>query len=199
MQFSDGNRIDLHLQPIDSMLKEYGSDKLTVPLLDKKQYLPQIEEASDEDYWVKKPSKEEFFCTCNEFWWVAPYCAKGLWREEILYSNDVLNSYVRIQLLKMLSWKAGIETNFKKSMGKSYKYLNKYIDKELWYQLVETYNLSSVDNTWNSLFKTCDLFNKVALEVSYKLNYSYNTKEAKQSSKFIRDIFELPKNAKNIY
>lgn len=50
MQFTDGNRIDLHLQSIDSLKREYGTDKLTVPLLDKDGRLPQLPPPSDEDY-----------------------------------------------------------------------------------------------------------------------------------------------------
>ena len=42
MQFTDGNRIDLHLQTVEMMLQEYGKDKLTIPLLDKDNILPEI-------------------------------------------------------------------------------------------------------------------------------------------------------------
>ena len=50
MQFTDGNRIDLHIQTKAAMIKEYGTDKLTIPLLDKDNCLPQIPPSSDEDY-----------------------------------------------------------------------------------------------------------------------------------------------------
>jgi aminoglycoside 6-adenylyltransferase len=93
MQFTDGNRIDLHIQTIEALTKEYGTDKLTVLLLDKDSCLPQIQAPSDEDYWVKKPTYGQYFGRCNNFWWVAPYCAKGLWREEILFTIEVMNSY----------------------------------------------------------------------------------------------------------
>ena len=53
IQFTDVNRIDLHIQTLEALAKEYGTDKLTVPLLDKDNCLPQISEPSDEDYWVK--------------------------------------------------------------------------------------------------------------------------------------------------
>ncbi len=56
MQFTDENRIDLHIQTLEVLIKEYGRDKLTVPLLDKDNCLPQIPAPSDEDYWVKKPT-----------------------------------------------------------------------------------------------------------------------------------------------
>lgn len=147
MQFTDGNRIDLHLQPINMLTEEYNKDKLVVQLLDKDNILPEVKPASDEDYWIKKPSYEEYFSECNNFWWVAPYCAKGLWRKEILYSIDVMNNYVRDGLITMIKWKVGIETNFKVSIGKYNKFLKEYIDKELWDKLMSTFNMSDYNSS----------------------------------------------------
>ena len=195
MQFTDGNRIDLHLQPINMLTEEYNKDKLVVQLLDKDNILPEVKPASDEDYWIKKPSYEEYFSECNNFWWVAPYCAKGLWRKEILYSIDVMNNYVRDGLITMIKWKVGIETNFKVSIGKSNKFLKEYIDKELWDKLMSTFNMSDYNSSWTALFITCE----VAYSVSKQLGYEYNYDEAQRSFNFIKHIKELPDDALEIY
>ena len=199
MQFTDGNRIDLHIQPKEVMLKEYHTDKLTVPLLDKDNCLPQIPPPSDEDYWVKKPAYGEYFTRCNEFWWVAPYCAKGLWREEILYMTEVMNSYVRKELLTMLSLKVGIETDFKISVGKAKKNLKAYIDGDLWSRLMSTFNMSDYDSAWKALITVCEIFEEVAPKVGEALGYEYNYEEARRSFDFIKHIKELPKDAEGIY
>jgi aminoglycoside 6-adenylyltransferase len=57
MLFTDGNRIDLHIETKESMNIGYISDKLTVPLLDKDGCLPYIPAATDIDYHVKKPTE----------------------------------------------------------------------------------------------------------------------------------------------
>lgn len=199
MQFTDGNRIDLHLQPINMLTEEYNKDKLVVQLLDKDNILPEVKPASDEDYWIKKPSYEEYFSECNNFWWVALYCAKGLWRKEILYSIDVMNNYVRDGLITMIKWKVGIETNFKVSIGKSNKFLKEYIDKELWDKLMSTFNMSDYNSSWTALFITCELFEEVAYSVSKQLGYEYNYDEAQRSFNFIKHIKELPDDALEIY
>ena len=199
MQFTDGDRIDLHLQPINMLTEEYNKDKLVVQLLDKDNILPEVKPASDEDYWIKKPSYEEYFSECNNFWWVAPYCAKGLWRKEILYSIDVMNNYVRDGLITMIKWKVGIETNFKVSIGKSNKFLKEYIDKELWDKLMSTFNMSDYNSSWTALFITCELFEEVAYSVSKQLGYEYNYDEAQRSFNFIKHIKELPDDALEIY
>ncbi|GLC32613.1 aminoglycoside 6-adenylyltransferase [Clostridium omnivorum] len=199
MQFTDGNRIDLHLQTKEALVKEYGADKLTVPLLDKDNCLPQIPASTDEDYWVQKPTYGQYISRCNNFWWVAPYCAKGLWREEILFTIEVMNSYVRQELLTMLNWYVGTETEFKISTGKSKKYLKKYVDPEIWARLMKTFNLSDYESSWDALITTCELFSEIAPKVGNILGYEYNYTEAERSFSFIKHIKELPKNAAEIY
>ena len=41
------------------------------------------------------------------------YVIKGLCRKEILFAIDHFNQIVRHELLRMISWKVGIETGFK--------------------------------------------------------------------------------------
>lgn len=199
MQFTDGNRIDLHLQTVEALLKEYGTDKLTVPLLDKDGCLPEIPEPSDEDYWIKKPTYGQYFSICNNFWWVVPYCAKGLWRHEILFTIETMNTYVRKELLTMLNWLVGTQTEFKLSTGKANKYLERYLDTDVWARLMKAFNMADYDSAWTSLIIACELFSEVAPKVGEILGYEYNYEDAKRSFSFIKHIKELPITAKKIY
>lgn len=45
----------------------------------------------------------------------------------------------------------------------------------------------------------CDLFNDIARDVSCKLHVAYNEIEANNSLKFLKDVYILPKDAKEIY
>ncbi len=199
IQFTDGNRIDLHIETKKAMLKEYGNDKLTIKLLDKDKCLPSISLSTDEDYWVKKPSKEKFLCVCNEFWWVAPYSAKGLWRNEILFAIEMMNGYSRKELMTMLSCYVGINTNFSLSIGKLGKYLDKYLPTDMWERLLKTHDTKDYETTWNALIVMCELFDEVAKFVSKSLGFEYNSDEANKSFEFIKHIRQLPKDAENIY
>lgn len=82
---------------------------------------------------------EQYRCTCSEFWWCLNSVAKGLWREEIPYVQDMLNFVVRKQLEKMLSWKVGILTDFSVSVGKSAKYMYKWVSAQEWEKYLQTY------------------------------------------------------------
>jgi aminoglycoside 6-adenylyltransferase len=199
MQFTDGNRIDLHIQTLEYTLGNFGTDSLTVTLLDKEAVLPKLAPASDKNYWVEKPSLAQYIAKCNNFWWVAPYCAKGLWRKEILYTNDAMNDYVRDALLQMLSWYVCMDKGFEFSLGKSLKYLGNYLAPELWNRLMTTFNLSDFDSAWNALITACELFNETAPAVGEAFGFVYNKEEAAGSFAFIKHIKELPQTASEIY
>lgn len=199
MQFADGNRIDLHIHTKEKMLEEYGTDKLTVPLLDKDNCLPKIQPSTDIDYWVKKPTQELFYRCCNEFWWVSLYIAKGIWREEIPYAMDSWNFWVRPQLVDMLSWYAGISTDFSCSVGKSGKYLNKYLPDDMWRKFLKTYPKANIVSMWESVFIMCELFQEVSAFTAKEFGFSFNYDEAEKSFAFIKHIKNLPRDAKEIY
>lgn len=184
MLFEDGHRIDLMLIPNEEKDIYCTEDGLTVILLDKDGDMPKLSEPTDKDYWVKKPSAEFFADCCNEFWWVSTYVTKGLWRQEILYAFDHLNS-AREMLLTMLEWKVGIETNFSLSVGKNSKYLKSYLDNDIWERLMKTYPNGDYEQVWNSLFETINLFEQVAIEVANILEYQYPSKDSNKVKQYL--------------
>ncbi|MGO1044864.1 aminoglycoside 6-adenylyltransferase [Clostridioides difficile] len=199
IQFEDGNRLDLHVESILFSLKKILLDKLCVALLDKDDILPQIPESTDEDYHVKKPLENEFICDCNNFWWCLNNVAKGLWREEVPYVMDMINYHIRPNLINLLSWKIGIDTNYTCSVGKSGKYMCNFLEEDMYNRFLSTYSDGKVDNIWNATLSMCDLFDEVAVEVSNKLGYKYNKEEADASRSFLEHVRSLPRDAKEVY
>lgn len=199
IQFADGNRLDLHVSTLEHVLKDIKEDRLCKILLDKDGCLPEMPEATDEDFWVNRPTEMQFLDTCNEFWWCLNNVAKGLWREEIPYVMDMMNHVVRPQLARLLEWKIGFETDFTVSVGKSGKYMDKWLDESMWHSYLSTYPCGEIKAVWDAVFIMCDLFDDVAREVSMRIGVEYNTVEARNSLKFLRDVQGLPKDAKDIY
>ena len=174
MLFDDGNKIDLTLIPLDEEESYFlNSDGLVEVLLDKDSKIKDTLEPTDKTFHIKKPSAKEFDDCCNEFWMVSTYVIKGLARKEILFATDHLNEIARPNLLRMMSWYIGIETNFSISLGKNYKYLQKHLDKNDWDQLLYTFAENSYENMWQSLFNCYDLFRKYSKLVANKLDYDY--------------------------
>ncbi len=191
VQFEDGVRLDIHIETLQHALENIKKDSLCKILIDKNNYLPAIPESSDKDYWVKKPTQEQFVACCNEFWWCTNNLAKGLARKEILYVQDMANFVVRKELEKMLSWKVGIKTDFKVSVGKSAKYISKYLESDIYENYLKTFFTCDIEAAWKSIFLMCDLFEKISVEVANKLGYSYNFDEAKNAREFLERVRKL--------
>ncbi|WMJ87578.1 aminoglycoside 6-adenylyltransferase [Anaerocolumna sp. MB42-C2] len=199
MQFTDGNRLDLTICTLSQTLKNLHNDRLSKILLDKDNCLPQIPEATDEDFCVKKPSEKQFLDTCNEFWWCLNNVAKGLWREEIPYVMDMINKVIRPQLVRLLGWKIGYETSYRVSIGKLGKYMKHYLEKEKWDTFIHTYSSGDVNDIWGSVFIMCDMFDTIAKEVANNMKFEYNELEAENSLQYLKHVTILPKDAKDIY
>lgn len=189
MLFTDGTRIDLKLVPENELDAYLKSDKLMRILLDKDGRIPDPPVPTDIDYRVKKPSAAEFDDCCNEFWWTSTYVAKGLCRNEFLFAADYLSRCVRPNLLLMLSWKAGLETEFSISVGKSYKYLDKYISAGTWKRLKATFGNGSAEAVRNALSETHILFRETALFTGSRLHYAYPDYDEKVSA-YIKNLYE---------
>lgn len=199
IQFTDGNRLDLTICTLTQAFQNIGNDKLCKIILDKDKCLPYIPEATDETHWVTKPTECQFMDVCNEFWWGLNNVAKGLWREEVPYVMDMLNHVVRPMLIRLLGWKIGYATNFTVSIGKSGKYMYRWLKEGEWDTFLRTYPSGVVKDIWEAVFIMCDLFNDMAKEVSSEMNVNYNEVEANNSLKFLKDVFVLPKDAVKIY
>ncbi|MEN8906005.1 MAG: aminoglycoside 6-adenylyltransferase [Clostridiales bacterium] len=199
IQFADGNRLDLHVCTLKYAQENIKKDKLCNILLDKNKCLPEVEESTDKDYWIKKPINIQFQNTCNEFWWCLNNVAKGLWRKEVPYIMDMINYVVRPQLIQLLEWKIGFKTNFSVSVGKSGKYIKKWLEKEEYSMFLKTYSSGDINDIWKSVFIMCELFDITAKELSSTMNIKYNEIEAKNSLKFLNDVYKLPEDAKEIY
>ncbi|GAA0431933.1 MAG: aminoglycoside 6-adenylyltransferase [Bacillota bacterium] len=197
MLFTDGNRIDLTLVPIEEMEIYLNEDSLTKIVLDKDNRISELPFPTDQDYWVKPPTAAFFADCCNEFWWVTTYVAKGLWRCEMLYAMDHMN-LVRSMLRKMLEWHVGIETNFKISVGKNGKYLKRYLQEDTWYQLLQTYPEGNNDSCWRALFVMCELFEKTSQLVANVYDFTYPRQEAQQVLEFLQHVKKLPNDATEI-
>lgn len=198
MQFADGNRIDLSLYLVNK-IDHLEEDSLTLTLLDKDGILPHFDPPNESGYLPKTPTAKAFFDCTNEFWWVSPYVAKGLWRHEIIYAKHMLDHYVREQLMKMLDWYVGVRTGFKKYPGKMGKYLEKYLEPELWQLLLRTYSDADYDLTWDALLTMGDLFRRIAIPVAEYFGFSYPYGEDERVSAHLRHVRHLPRDAREMY
>ena len=186
MLFADDVKIDLSLLPLEFIDEYFTWDKLVKLLLDKDNRITQPPVPTDIDYHLQKPTERSFDDCCNEFWNTATYVVKGLCRREILFAIDHMNDIVRKELLHMISWLVGIEQGFHFSLGKNYKFLQRYIPEELWKRLMSTYHMDSYSHMWESLEQSMTLFREASAEVARRLGYQYPPYDEKISNYVIR-------------
>ncbi len=196
MQFMDGNRIDLTVAPF-SMIEEIVSDSQTIVLLDKDGRIPPVPPASDRDYRAKRPSAKLFADRCNEFWWLAPYVAKGLWRREILNALAFLELQ-RAELMRMAEWAVGKRTGGGVSIGKHGKYLERYLEPAEWRAFLASYPAAEYEAVWEALFSACGLFRSLAHEVASTYGYDYPAGDDARVSAHLRRVRALPPDAAEI-
>lgn len=195
MQLADGNRLDLHVGTPEYTLSDL---ELYRVLLDKDGILPQPDQTSDERYWVRRPSEEEYDAACNEFWWCLNNVAKGLWRGELPYVMYMLDCALRPMVHRLLEWRIGCEHDFSVSPGKCGKYMSRYLPRPVYEAYLSTWAEARTEALWPAVLGMCDLVDETAAFVGETLGYSYNTEEAKNSRAFLLCVKELPEDATEI-
>jgi len=198
MQFTDGNRIDLTLFPIARLL-EFERESLSSLLLDKDGIFEPFPAPDESDFLPQPPTARAFSDCCNEFWWVCLNVAKGLWREEIIYAKQMLDQFVRAQLMKMLTWHVGVKTRFLRSPGKLGKQIDQYLEPELSAMLEKTYSDAACENTWDALQMSCDLFRAAANQVAEHFGFKYPRGDDERVSAHLKHVRSLHKDAVRMY
>jgi len=198
MQFIDGNRIDLSFYPLEDV-DQVIKDSLSLVLLDKDKMIKELPPPSEQSYLPQKPSAKSFDDCCNEFWWLNPYVAKGLWRGDLIYSKQILDTLMRGQLMRMLTWYFGTQTDFQRSPGKFGRHLKGHLPGDIWVLLEETYSGALAEDIWESLFAMGDLFRRISRVVAKTFGLNYPEGDDRSVSSYIRRIRTLPRDAMTIY
>ncbi len=194
MLFNDGNRIDLTLFPKENFKSDFKSDSLTILWVDKDNLFSKIPQSSDKNYHISKPTEKEFSDTCNEFWWVSTFVAKGLLRNEITYSKGMLETVVRPMFMKVIEWKVGIENDFNISFGKAGKYMKAYLSNEFYTKVLRTYSNFETEENWKALFLLTEIFKETSNYVAQKLNFSIDRTEAQNVISYLRKQYNETEN-----
>ena len=172
MLFEDGNRIDLSLYPPARLREKISKEGLWRVLLDKDHLAADLPEPSTAQYQIQPPSAKAFEDCCNEFWWVSPYVAKGLCRQEHLYAVWHMEAAIRKELLKMLAWWVGARENQEVQLGKQYKYLHAHLDPPEWDLLMNTCRLDKPAYCWQALFAAQRLFRRASQQVGEHFSFA---------------------------
>jgi len=172
MLFVDGRRIDLTLLPVAAMAG-FRHDGPASVLLDLDGVVPAPPAPDAPHHVPAPPSAAAFADVCNEFWWVAPYVAKGLARGELTYARHHLDTVLRAQLLTMLGWEVAAASGFRRGPGKLGRYLRRELPPAWWERLEATYADAEPGHAWAALEAMTGLFRTVARGVADRFGFVY--------------------------
>ncbi|MGM0123877.1 aminoglycoside 6-adenylyltransferase [Enterococcus sp. AZ194] len=195
MQFMDDTRIDLTLCPLSEVENWLEEDHLLEIIYDPCHILPQVSAATDKEYWVKKPSNDEFSDCCNEFWWVSTYVVKGLYRQELAYARDHLYDYCYQELLRLFSWQVGENTRYSLSVGKNYKYLRDHLNEDENQALDNLLDFRTEESCWRSLCNVEALFHQTAEKYAERTGLHYDGKMGQKLMSYTHRWYSLAKEA----
>lgn len=194
MQLADGNRIDLTVFPVNK-LDQLAEDSLTVVLLDKDNLFLNVPPATEKTYLPHPPTTKAFTDCCNEFWWVSPYVAKGLWRNEIPYARFMLEDVLRVELDKMLVWLIGVRTKFELNPGKCGKRYKELLTRDEWDLWLRTCAGADEKALWGALFAMGDLFRLASRMVAEHFRFEYPQGDDEKVTALLKRILDLPRDA----
>lgn len=186
MQFENGTRLDLSICDVQYILNE-ERDSLSKILIDKDNY--QLEDYQNESsYYIQAITEKEFKYSCNEFYWLIPYVAKGIKRKQYFYAHNHLE-LIRKELELMLDWWIGDHQGFHQSLGKAKSRYKDLLDKDIYQQYIRTYTNLEEKNLWQALEQALNLYHYLALYLSEKYKYPYQKDFKDKVFKFIKNNY----------
>lgn len=176
--YKDDVRTDLCFKTINQALIEYGTDSLTILLMDKDHRFIDLGLPTDRDYWISKPTAFMVNTCINEFYWCLQNVGKGLARDQIPYALWMMNGPVREMLTKIIEWNIAKDHQYHIATGSHGKAFKELLSASRYERLLKTYCDGLIDNIWDSVFEMMSLFKELALEVCQEINLPFHEDEA---------------------
>jgi aminoglycoside 6-adenylyltransferase len=104
----------------------------------------------------------------------------------------MLETVVRPMFMSVISWHIGIETNFSVSVGKSGKFINRFLPPNLYKRILQTYSDHTLKNNWKSLFLMTEIFGQLARAVSGQLKFTYMITEEENVVTYLNQLYKEP-------
>ncbi len=200
-QYVSGLKIDFNIWPV-SLLKDISQaaslpaelDAGYLVLLDKDHLTTGMQPPTGKAYIPKPPTKDVYLLLVNDFLSDAPYVAKCLWRDELLPAKWCLDYDMKhLYLRQLLEWRVEIEHGWSLPVGNLGKGLKKHLPAHIWTALEQTFTGSNMNDNWQALDHTLELFRQVASEVGEDLGYHYPDDLHAQVRAYVEHIKHLAK------
>jgi aminoglycoside 6-adenylyltransferase len=201
--YEDGTKIDYTVLAVawlrrileDSRLPDELDAGYAV-LLDKDHVTVRLGPPTYTAYIPSPPTETEYRAAIEEFWSEAPYVAKNLWRDELIFAKYNLEYVMKFEKLRqMLEWRMEIDHDWSVKPGVYGRGLKKRLNSEIWSELETTFVGAGTEENWQALFNTIELFRKVAIEVGDHLGFAYPLDLDQRVMQYLRKVKNLDRGA----
>lgn len=176
----DGLKIDLTVMPaglLRLIARQPLSEDLDLGyrvLLDKDRLTECMPAPTHRAYIPQPPTLAEYLQEVEMFFHECTYAAKYLWREDLIPAKEMLDTAMKVDHLRtMLEWKAEIDAGWNARLKAHGRGLKKLLPPDLWAELEATYTGADIGKNWTAMWRTIDLFAKVARQVGDGLGFTY--------------------------
>jgi len=204
--YEDGTKIDYLFYPVEWL--QWVTQQPELPpdldlgyrvLLDKDHLTDDLKPPTHTAYIPSPPTDQMYQDLILEFWNDAAYTAKNLWRDNLISAKYNLDYIMKFQVLRrFLEWLMEIEHHWSVRPGTYGKGLKKWIPPELWAEFESTYVGAGIEENWEALFRTIDLFRKVAIEVGLHLGFVYPHDLDRRMMIYLNKVRNLDPNAESL-
>ena len=197
----NGAKIDFTLWPaaiLNAITKEEslpeGLDVGYEVLLDKDALTRGLKPPTFRAHIPLRPTQSEFTALVEEFWWESTYVAKHLWRDVLLPAKYNLDHMMKQYMLrKMIEWRIEVEHDWSLRPGAYGKGLKRLLNSKTWTTLESTYAGASIEDNWDALFRTSELFRVTAIAVADALDYPYPERLDSRVTRYLQDVRKKPR------
>ena len=197
--YADGTKIDYRLWT-QALIERIGAAQSLPPsldsgyrvLLDKDGATYGWPDPTHTAYIPAKPTEADYRALIEEFWFVATYVAKYLWRDEFIPVKVIFDYELKYLLLRrLLEWRVEIDRGWSVQPGFFGRGLQRYMDPALWAQFEATYTGPDRGENWQAFFATLDLFRRLAKSVARDLGYVYPEELDTRMTRYLEQIKAL--------
>ena len=197
--YKDAPRIDFQIKMLDiladivsaSDLPEFYDIGYEV-VLDKDGITKGLKPPTHTAFRTKQPTESEYDELVNHFWWNVTYVAKYLYRDELFFAKYTLDGSLHHKYLSTaIAWYIGMNSNWDINPGVYGRWFKRYLDPETWAAIEATFAGAGLEENWNAMFKTTEMFGRLASEVGVHLGYTYPIELDRNVTAYLAEIRKL--------
>jgi aminoglycoside 6-adenylyltransferase len=194
--YKNSPRVDFSFWPIEAlydvienkMLPESYKNGYRV-LLDKDKITDKIIFPDYCGFTITRPTKDQLLKSIYDFWFEAYCIAKYLKRERLWYAKTLENGSIKKLLLQIILWRESYKCNWKNNkIHLDGKNIEDQIDENVKKSFEKCFSKYNIDDTWESLFETINLFKKLSFELAELMNIEYPFESVLEIEKSIRKL-----------